>query len=54
MEKTLTDLGLTATPDQLQQILVTCQQTGIAHHRPLKNDEVLSIALAAGAVYGDF
>ena len=53
VEKTLTDLGLTATPDQLQQILVICQQAGIAHHRPLKDDEVLSIALAAGAVYGD-
>ena len=50
VEKKLTDLGLTATPEQLQQILVTCQQAGIAHHRPLTDDEILTFAIAGGAV----
>jgi isopropylmalate/homocitrate/citramalate synthase len=49
VEKTLADLGLTATPEQLQIILDECQRSGIALHRPLNDDEVLAVARAAGA-----
>jgi isopropylmalate/homocitrate/citramalate synthase len=49
VEKTLTDLGLTATPEQLQSILDECQRAGIALHRPLDDDEVVAIARSAGA-----
>jgi isopropylmalate/homocitrate/citramalate synthase len=47
--KKLTEYGLTASPEQLNQILVGCQRAGIAHHRPLNDDEFLAIALAGGA-----
>lgn len=49
--KCLTDLGLTATPEQMGVILTRCQQTGIAHGRPLHDHEILEIATAGGAVY---
>ncbi|MBT4098131.1 MAG: hypothetical protein HOC05_16490 [Gemmatimonadetes bacterium] len=50
VEKKLTDLGLTSSPQQLQDILLSSQRAGIAHHRPLHDDEFLAIALAGGAV----
>lgn len=53
LEKELTGLGLTATPEQMQGILTHCQQAGIAHQRPLKDDEILAIATARGAVGSD-
>ncbi|NKB72785.1 MAG: hypothetical protein GKR89_37415 [Candidatus Latescibacteria bacterium] len=51
VEKKLVDIGLTATGEQLAKILVICQQTGIAQHRPVTDDEFLAIAVANGAVY---
>ena len=48
--KKLTEYGLTASPEQIGQILLGCQRAGIAHHRPLKDDEFLAIALAGGAM----
>jgi isopropylmalate/homocitrate/citramalate synthase len=51
--KKLTDLGLTASADDLARILVGCQRAGIAHHRPLNDDEFLAIALAGGATPGE-
>jgi isopropylmalate/homocitrate/citramalate synthase len=48
--KKLTEYGLTASPEQLSQILIGCQRAGIAHHRPLNDDEFLAIAVAGGAV----
>ena len=47
--KKLTDYGLTASAEQLGQILLGCQRAGIAHHRPLTDDEFLAIAFAGGA-----
>ena len=47
--KKLTEYGLTASPEQIGRILVGCQRAGIAHHRPLNDDEFLAIALAGGA-----
>lgn len=46
----LNEFGLTASPEQLQTILHRSQMAGIAHHRPLGEDEFLAIALAQGAV----
>jgi 2-isopropylmalate synthase len=51
--KKLTDFGLTASPDQLRRILVECQRAGIAHHRPLTDDEFLAVAAAGGAQPGE-
>jgi isopropylmalate/homocitrate/citramalate synthase len=51
--KKLTDVGLTASADDLARILVGCQRAGIAHHRPLNDDEFLAIALAGGATPGE-
>jgi hypothetical protein len=51
--KKLTEYGLTASPEQIAQILVGCQRAGIAHHRPLNDDEFLAIAFAGGAVAGE-
>jgi hypothetical protein len=48
--KKLTDFGLTASPEDLGRILVECQRAGIAHHRPLTDDEFLIIAGTHGAV----
>jgi isopropylmalate/homocitrate/citramalate synthase len=47
--KKLTEYGLTASAEQFGQILLGCQRAGIAHHRPLTDDEFLAIALAGGA-----
>lgn len=47
--KKLADYGLTASPEQMSRILIDCQRAGIAHHRPLTDDEFLAIATAAGA-----
>jgi len=47
--KKLTEYGLTASAEQISQILLGCQRAGIAHHRPLNDDEFLAIALAGGA-----
>ncbi len=47
--KKLTEYGLTASPEQMSQILAACQRAGIAHHRPLTDDEFLAIATAEGA-----
>jgi isopropylmalate/homocitrate/citramalate synthase len=49
VEKKLADLGLTATGDQVQQILHRAHQAGLASKRPLADAELLSIALACGA-----
>ncbi len=49
VEKKLADFGLTATTEQIQGILVECQRAGLALHRPLKDDEVVSMALKGGA-----
>ena len=51
VEKHLVDMGLEATDEQVERILVTCQQTGIAQHRPVTDAEFLSIAVASGAGY---
>jgi homocitrate synthase NifV len=49
VEKKLAEYGLTATAEQLQTILTECQRAGIAFHRPLVDDELVSIALEGGA-----
>ena len=46
----LAEFGLTASPEQLQTILHQSQMAGVAHHRPLKDDEFLVIAKEQGAV----
>ncbi len=51
--KKLTDFGLSASAQQVQRILVECQRAGIAHHRPLNDDEFLAIAAAGGATTGE-
>ncbi len=48
--KKLTDYGLTATAEEIGRILLECQRAGVAHHRPLTDDEFLTIARAQGAV----
>jgi isopropylmalate/homocitrate/citramalate synthase len=53
VEKKLTEYGLTASAEQLQDILTECQRRGIALHRPLNDDEVVSTALACGARHSD-
>lgn len=47
--KKLTDYGLTASPEAMGRILLECQRAGIAHHRPLTDDEFLAVASAHGA-----
>jgi isopropylmalate/homocitrate/citramalate synthase len=44
----LHEFGLTASPEQLETILHRSQMAGIAHHRPLHDDEFLTIALEQG------
>jgi isopropylmalate/homocitrate/citramalate synthase len=46
----LHEFGLTASPEQLQRILHRSQMAGVAHHRPLRDDEFLAVALEQGAV----
>ncbi len=45
----LTDYGMTATPEQIERILVRCQRMGAALHRPLTDDEFLSVGVDEGA-----
>jgi len=45
----LHEFGLTASPEQLQTILHRSQMAGVAHHRPLREDEFLALALGQGA-----
>ena len=47
--KKLPELGLSASAEQIANILVECQRAGIAHHRPLRDHEIVTIALAGGA-----
>jgi isopropylmalate/homocitrate/citramalate synthase len=49
VERKLAEYGLAASPEQTQRILLRCQQAGIAHHRPLNDDEFLAIAGEEGA-----
>jgi 2-isopropylmalate synthase len=49
VEKKLADLGLTATGDQVQQILHRTHLAGLTRKRPLTDAEFLAIALACGA-----
>jgi len=49
----LHEFGLTASPEQLQTILHRSQMAGVAHHRPLRDDEFLAIALELGAGRGE-
>ncbi len=51
--KKLTEYGLTASAEQIGHILVGCQRAGMARHRPLNDDEFLTIALAGGATASD-
>jgi isopropylmalate/homocitrate/citramalate synthase len=46
--KKLSEYGLTASPEQMAQILVASQRAGVAHHRPLRDDEFLAIAERTG------
>jgi len=45
----LAEYGLAAPVEQLPAILAASQRAGVAHHRPLRDDEFLAIALALGA-----
>ena len=49
----LAEFGLTASPEQLQTILRRSQVAGVAHHRPLRDDEFLAIAKEEGARPGE-
>lgn len=49
VEKRLTDLGLTATAEQLDRLLRRCQQAGVAAGRPLTDAEFLAHAHVEGA-----
>jgi len=40
----LAEYGLVARPEQLSRILLASQRAGVAHHRPLRDDEFLAIA----------
>jgi 2-isopropylmalate synthase len=45
----LAEYGLSGTPEQVSRILLRGQRAGVAHHRPLKDDEFLKIAEQEGA-----
>jgi isopropylmalate/homocitrate/citramalate synthase len=49
----LCESGLAASPDQLAEILVASQRAGVAHHRPLSDDEFLAIAERIGVLPGE-
>jgi isopropylmalate/homocitrate/citramalate synthase len=53
VERKLAEYGLKATPEQMAAILIAGQRAGVAHHRPLADDEFLAIALAHGAPQGE-
>lgn len=48
VQQKLAEYGLTATTEQLAEILVASQRAGIAYHRPLRDDEFLRIAQEIG------
>jgi isopropylmalate/homocitrate/citramalate synthase len=41
----LAEYGLQGTPEQIDRILVRSQRAGVAHHRPLRDDEFLQICM---------
>jgi isopropylmalate/homocitrate/citramalate synthase len=45
----LADYGMSATPEQLDRILIRSQRAGAARHRPLQDEEFLTIAREEGA-----
>jgi isopropylmalate/homocitrate/citramalate synthase len=49
VEKKLRDYGLTANAEQVADILIACHRAGLAHHRPLRDDEFIKIATNMGA-----
>ncbi len=49
----LAEFGLVASPEQLAMILHRSQMAGVAHHRPLRDDEFLAIALDQGVKPGE-
>jgi isopropylmalate/homocitrate/citramalate synthase len=49
VERCLAELGLDANAEQVATILHRSMQAGLAHHRPLTDDEFLAIARAEGA-----
>ena len=49
----LHEFGLTASPEQMETILHRGQMAGVAHHRPLTDDEFLALALKEGARPGE-
>jgi len=53
VEQKLIEFGLTASVEQMRSILHRGQMAGVAHHRPLRDDEFLSIALEQGAKPGE-
>jgi len=53
VERKLAEYGLQASPDQMAAILTAAQRAGVAHHRPLTDDEFLAIALAHGATQNE-
>ena len=46
--KKLAEYGLSATPENLERILAASQRAGVAHLRPLRDDELLEIAANVG------
>ncbi len=48
--KKLAEYGLGAGPENLDRILVACQQAGVARRRPLHDDEFLQIAREIGVI----
>ena len=53
MARKLAEYGLTASPEQLERILVASQRAGVASRRPLRDDEFLAIAMDLGVRLGE-
>ena len=49
----LAEYGMSATPEQVDRILLRSQRAGTAHHRPLRDAEFLEICLAEGASHNE-
>jgi isopropylmalate/homocitrate/citramalate synthase len=49
----LAEYGLSATPEQVDRILLRSQRASAAHHRPLRDEEFLEISLAEGASHNE-
>jgi isopropylmalate/homocitrate/citramalate synthase len=47
--KKLADVGLQASADQVARILDACQREGVVRHRPLRDEEFVTLAVAGGA-----